>query len=319
MRRLRRAVAHAGPDPSPAVVVGETGAGKEHVARALHRLGGRGGPLVAVNVTELTAELAESQLFGHVRGAFTGADRAQPGLFRAAHGGTLFLDEIGELAPALQPKLLRALQEGEVRPVGATRTEAVDARIVAATNRELRADIEAGRFRRDLYARLALWELRVPALRERRADIPMWIGRFHRAWCAERERGDLPPLRFEPEAVERLLLAGWPDNLRGLDRLVHRLAHDGAQGLPIARALVDEVLGDAAPARPSAHDPERDEVDAATAGEPPKRPAPATAEELLAVIAAHEGSIRGAARWYGRHRKQVYRWLDAFGVDRDAL
>ncbi|MCA9518122.1 MAG: sigma 54-interacting transcriptional regulator, partial [Myxococcales bacterium] len=249
--------------------------------------------------------------------AFTGADRAQPGLFRAAHGGTLFLDEIGELPAALQPKLLRALQEGEVRAVGATRTERVDVRVIAATNRDLRADVASGAFRRDLYARLSLWELDVPAVRERAADILMWIERFHRAFCAERGRAGAAALRFEPDAVEALLLAPWPDNLRGLDRLVHRLAHDAQDGLPVSRArLLDAVPGLAADL---AGDDGAPGAAAPDAAEPAKRPAPTSAEELLAVIAEQGGSIRGAARWYGRHHKQVYRWLDAFGVDRERL
>ncbi len=159
MQRLRRTVARAGRDRSPVLLVGETGTGKEQIAREIHRLSGREGALLSVNCAALSRELIESQLFGHVRGAFTGAVADHAGLFRAATGGTVFLDEIGDLPLDLQPKLLRALQEAEVLPVGATRALPVDVRVIAATNRDLTASVEAGGFRRDLYARLAMWEI----------------------------------------------------------------------------------------------------------------------------------------------------------------
>ena len=299
--RLRAQVAMAAPDPSPALVVGETGVGKEHVARALHELSGRTGAFVAVNVSALSPQLVESQLFGHVRGAFTGADRAHDGLFRAADGGTLFLDEIGELAPELQPKLLRALQEREVRPVGATQARRVDVRVVAATLRDLAADIDDGAFRRDLYARLALWELRVDPLRARRPDVMAWIARFHARFQRDRGRAVDAGLAFDAEAVEALLLAAWPDNLRGVDRLVHQLAHL-AGGTPIGRDAVAPIVASGA-------------ADDAPTDTPERRPAPRSREELEAAL-AEVGSVRGLARWYGRDRRQIYRWLDAFGVPR---
>ncbi|PKN58575.1 MAG: Fis family transcriptional regulator [Deltaproteobacteria bacterium HGW-Deltaproteobacteria-14] len=302
--RLRAQIALAAPDPSPALIVGETGVGKEHVARALHDLGGRRGRFIAVNVSELSPQLVESQLFGHVRGAFTGADRAHDGLFRAAEGGTLFLDEIGELAPELQPKLLRALQEREVRPVGATEPRRVDVRVVAATLRDLARDLEQGAFRRDLYARLALWELRVGALRERRPDLMAWVARFHERFRRERKQ-PAATLAFEADAVEALLLAAWPDNLRGVDRLVHQLAHL-AGGAPIGRDALAPWLDTTAAAGSGATDSPQT---------PERRAAPASREELEAALAEH-GSVRALARWYGRDRRQIYRWLDAFGVPR---
>ncbi|MCC7540183.1 MAG: sigma 54-interacting transcriptional regulator [Deltaproteobacteria bacterium] len=307
MRRLRRQVALAAPDPSPVLVVGPTGAGKEHVVRTIHELSGRAGPFVAVNVTELSGQLAESQLFGHVRGAFTGASQAQPGLVRAAEGGTLLLDEIGELSLELQPKLLRMLQEREVRPVGGTAAEPFDVRIVAATNRDLASEVDAGRFRRDLYARLTLWELSVPPLTRRRADVPAWIARLHRRWCSERGR-PIRPLRFDSEAMERLLLSEWPENLRGLDRLVHRLAAEADAGV-IALDHVARHLDPPRTPRPTT---------GAAAKEPagPRRAPPATAEELSAILDRFDGSIRATARYYGRDRRQVYRWMDALGVKR---
>src|SRR5262249_51324151 len=230
---LRAQVARAAPDPSPALIVGETGTGKELIAAEMHRLSGRGGEPVALNCAALSPQPPERRLCGHVRGAFTGAEGTSLGLVRAARGGTLFLDEIGELPLELQAKLLRVIQEGEVLPVGSSRATKVDVRIIAATNRDLEADAEAGLFRRDLYARLALWVVRVPPLRDRRVDILDWVDRLHRRWLQRRGR-TLPStgtLTFAPDAAETLLLNAWPENLRGIDRLVHEL---GTATHPIA-------------------------------------------------------------------------------------
>jgi len=312
-RQLRARVEQAAADPSPVLLLGETGTGKEFLAREIHRVSRRRGPLVACNVTELTPQLVESQLFGHERGAFTGADRAQPGLFRTADGGTLFLDEVGELPLALQPKLLRVLQEGEVRPVGATRSVSVDVRIVAATNRDLAADIAAERFRRDLYARLALWEIAVPPLRDRRADIPAWFDRFYAKWRSRRKLPPRAPLELSVRAAESLLLCPWPDNLRGLDRVVHRVAAETADGDAVSASQLAALLP-----RPTA--PGGSEADGEASSAPQgvvssaKRPAPETAEELAAVMARYDGSVRAVAGHYGRERRQIYRWLDRFGL-----
>ncbi|MCC6620737.1 MAG: sigma 54-interacting transcriptional regulator [Deltaproteobacteria bacterium] len=311
VRALRARLQEAGRDPAPALLLGETGVGKELAARELHRLSGRRGPFVAVNVAELTHELAESQLFGHERGAFTGADRAQPGLFRAADSGTLFLDEIGELPLALQPKLLRALQEREVRPVGQTRAIAVDVRVVGATHRDLVALVEAERFRRDLYARLAFWEIEVPPLRRRRADIVGWVARLHAAF-GERRGGKRAPLELDAGAVERLLIAAWPENLRGLDRVVHRLAAHPH----VSRELVEQALPKAVAATPRAEPGGKVAPAARAARETApivKRPAPKDAGELEAEL-ERLGSVRAVAKHYGRDRRQVYRWLEAFGL-----
>ena len=307
MRRLRAAVARAGRDPSPVLLVGETGTGKEQVARELHRLSGRPGGLLSVNCAALSRELVESQLFGHVRGAFTGALTDHPGLFRAAHGGTVFLDEIGDLPVDLQPKLLRALQEGEVLPVGATRPVPVDVRLIAATNRDLTASVESGLFRRDLYARLAFWEISVPALRERRADLLGWIGRFNRRWMAERTgQTQAAPIDLSPAAAEMILLAEWPENLRGIGRLVHELASRAGQGRIEADELpawlcrmtrpADPVVVSDAPPRPR-----------------PRRATP-TPEELTTAMRERDGSVRAVARHYGRDRRQIYRWIEAYGL-----
>ncbi|MEO1334955.1 MAG: sigma-54-dependent Fis family transcriptional regulator, partial [Myxococcota bacterium] len=189
VRRLRAQLARAAADISPALIVGETGTGKEKIAYELHRLSGRSGDFVAINCAALGEHLIESQLFGHVKGSFTGATSDQPGLFRAAEGGTLFLDEIGEMPLPLQPKLLRAIQEREVRAVGAHRNVTVDVRVVAATHRDLAARAHGGEFRQDLYARLALWELYIPPLRSRRSDILYWLDLLQGEWQRERAGG----------------------------------------------------------------------------------------------------------------------------------
>jgi len=311
MQRLRRMVARAGRDRSPVLLVGETGTGKEQIARELHRLSGRSGQLLSVNCAALSRELVESQLFGHVRGSFTGALGDHPGLFRAASGGTVFLDEIGDLPLDLQPKLLRALQEGEVLPVGATRAQPVDVRVIAATNRDLTASVEAGGFRRDLYARLAMWEIAVPPLRERRADVLAWVGRLHRRWLIERpDQAPAPSLELSPAAAEQLLLADWPENLRGVGRLVHELATrlgggrvemDDLPGWLCRSPVLD--LGGAATADGSAPSVRRGA----------RRPTPSP-EELSAAMREHDGSVRAVARRFGRDRRQIYRWLEAFGL-----
>ncbi len=248
VRRLRTMLSRAAPDVSPVLIIGETGTGKEQIASEVHRLSGRTGDFVPINCATLGAELIESQLFGHVKGAFTGATSDQVGLFRAAEGGTLFLDEIGEMPLGLQPKLLRAIQEKEVRAVGATKSQRVDVRVIAATHRDLAEKSRAGEFRQDLYARLALWELRVPPVRERRADVIAWLERLHRIWMEERNLQEAPPLRLEADAAEALILSDWPENLRGLGRFLHEIAQRSASGQPIRREdlpgwLIDRAEG----------------------------------------------------------------------------
>lgn len=293
-RRLRSLVQRAAGDPSPVLLLGETGTGKEWAARELHRLSGRRGDLVPVNCAALAPELAESQLFGHMKGAFTGAHSNHDGLFRAAHGGTLFLDEVADLRPDLQAKLLRAIQEREVRAVGATRAVPVDVRVVAATHPDLLAKVESGDFRRDLYARLALWQLPVPSLAERRADVLDWLRRLHGEWLEARPDQPRDAFVIGVDVAERLLNAIWPENLRGLDRLVHQLA-TRPRGGPIA-------LGDVAELKTST----------VNAPKEARRPAPDKAELQQAL--ADLGSVRAVAKHYGRDRRQVYRWMDQFGL-----
>jgi DNA-binding NtrC family response regulator len=202
------------------LITGETGTGKEVWARLLHRLGPRyDKPFVPVNCAALTATLAESQLFGHERGAFTGAAGKSLGVFRAAHGGVVFLDEVGDMPLELQPKLLRVLQEGEVTPVGSPHPVYVDVQVCAATNRNLEQDVEEGRFREDLYYRLNLVELQMPPLRERVEDIPRFIDYFSRRHAAQYHK---PVWQPNPETLRRFCEYRWPGNIRQLSFVIEQ-------------------------------------------------------------------------------------------------
>ena len=202
------------------LITGETGTGKEVWARLLHRLGPRHDkPFVPVNCAALTATLAESQLFGHERGAFTGAIGKNLGVFRAAHEGIVFLDEVGDMPLELQPKLLRVLQEGEVTPVGSPHPLFVDVQVCAATNRDLERDVEEGHFREDLYYRLNLVELRMPPLRERVQDIPMFVDYFSRRFAAQYSR---PVWQPDPTTLRRFCEYRWPGNVRQLSFVIEQ-------------------------------------------------------------------------------------------------
>jgi len=312
MRRLRAQLARVAPDPAPILILGETGTGKERIAREVHRLSGRSGKLVALNCAALNAQLAESQLFGHTKGAFTGATEAQPGLFRAAHGGTLFLDEIGELPAALQPKLLRALQEGEVLPVGATQATRVDVRVVAATHRDLAHAVVDGSFREDLYARLAVVELAVPALRDRRVDLFGWIDRIGAAWADK--RGREAPLPFDADAAEALLRFAWPLNLRGIERLVHDLGADPPASGVITRATLPGWLAAAGGEAQESSGPVLAPAAAAAPTAARDREAVPTREEFTRAFNELAGSVHGLAKRFGRDRRQIYRWIEAYDL-----
>jgi DNA-binding NtrC family response regulator len=220
MDELRTTIGKVTRSDASVLISGESGTGKELVARAIHYGGERAGkPFVAVNCGALVGSLLESELFGHVRGAFTGADTAKRGLFVAAHHGTLFLDEIGEMDLALQPVLLRALQDGEIKPVGGIEHERVDVRVIAATNRDLRRGVDQGRFREDLYYRLHVVAIEVPPLRSRPGDVPLLAEHF-----AERAalRHGSPRPEITTAALEWLSAQPWPGNVRELENAVER-------------------------------------------------------------------------------------------------
>ena len=228
MQRLKEAIGRVAKIPSPVLIVGESGAGKELVARELHRLGASPqGPFVALNAAALPESLVEDELFGHERGAFTGASALRKGAFEAATGGTLFLDEIGELPLATQAKLLRVIEQRQLTRLGGNRTVAVDARVVAATNRDPEAEVAAGRFRQDLLFRLNVHLLRVPPLRERRSDIPALVEHLVATTCA---RFGVRPKTVAPAALECLMACDWKrNNVRELRNVVERMiiAADG--------------------------------------------------------------------------------------------
>jgi DNA-binding NtrC family response regulator len=235
MRALNDAIARVAPIPSTVLITGESGTGKELVARELHRRGHGAhtkAPLVAVNCAALPEQLVESELFGHERGAFTGADRLRRGAFETASGGTLFLDEIGELPPAAQAKLLRVLEDRKLMRVGGERTVPVTARVVAATNRDLEREVEAGRFRQDLYYRLNIHTLRVPPLRERLSDVPLLVDHLLRTIAAQL---GVRAKTITTEAVARLAAYEWrKNNVRELRNCLERMliaSDDAAIGI----------------------------------------------------------------------------------------
>jgi DNA-binding NtrC family response regulator len=300
---LRAVVRKVAPSALPVLVVGPTGTGKELVARAVHEQSGRKGRVVAVNCAALPATLVESVLFGHRKGAYTGAIADQDGAFVQANGGTLFLDEVGDLALEAQPKLLRALENGEVTPVGAAHALAVDVRVVAATHVPLDAALEDGRFRRDLYARLAGVVGKTPALADRREDVPMLFDAF---------LGDGGARPMSADFVESLVAHGWPFNVRELRKLAERLMvlHAGAPHWE--RGMLDDDMIQA-----TAAGPEEPPAESASHGTTPPaaRDSPPPREELIALLEKCDGNVSRVADLVQRNRKQVYRWMKQHAVD----
>src|SRR5438132_2047635 len=247
MRQLLETISRIAPKDITVLIRGETGTGKELIASLLHAQSRRAaGPLVRFNCAAIPGDLAEAELFGHARGAFTGATSARQGFFAQANHGTLILDEVGELPAPVQAKLLRALQEGEIQPVGTGRVEKVDVRIVACTNRDLGADAKAHRFREDLYYRLAVVEVVVPPLNEHKEDIPALAAEFVRRYA---ERFVMDDVRLSPALIAALVKADWPGNVRQLENTVARLValHGGGGEIgveaftaPAASSSVDQ-------------------------------------------------------------------------------
>ncbi len=234
LTRVMQLVERAAPSPTSVLITGESGTGKEMVARALHRLSGRTGAFVPVNCGALPENLMESELFGHVKGAFTGASQNKEGLYLSAHEGTLFLDEVGELPPALQVKLLRVLQEHKIRPVGASREIQADVRVIAATNRDLESAIEDGSFRQDLYYRLNVITLELPPLRERPEDIPLLAQHF----LEKHSRNLAKQLVFRADALRWICSQPYRGNVRELENVVERA---------VTMALGDQITLDDLP------------------------------------------------------------------------
>jgi anaerobic nitric oxide reductase transcription regulator len=296
----------------PVLVTGETGVGKELVARHVHSGSRRRDEaLIHVNCAALPESIAESELFGHVEGAFTGAVRDRAGKFEVADGGSLFLDEVGELPLSLQPKLLRALQEGEIQRIGSDRPHRVDVRVIAATNRDLLAGVERGRFRADLYHRLAVYPIRVPSLRERREDIPILASHFA---DSTRRRLGLGPLRLDGSVRARLSAADWPGNVRELENVVSRAVLRAAAGKPPGAPIVvglehvDVAAEAAQPASPGAG--------ACPAPGGPLREQVEEFERRLIreAVARHGGNQAAAARELGMHRANLHHLARRLGL-----
>jgi two-component system response regulator HydG len=302
MRKVYELMARVSASDASVLVTGESGTGKEVVAKAIHARGRRKtAPFVAVNCSAMPEALFESELFGHTRGAFTDAKESRVGLFKQADGGTLFLDEIGDMPPAIQPKLLRALQERRVRPVGGSVEVPVDVRIITATNRDLESAIEEGRFREDLFFRINVVNLPLPPLRARSGDVLPLAQHFLLQTAARANKG---VLRIAASAAEKLLGYGWPGNVRELQNCIERA---------VTLARFEEVTVDDLPERIRDYRPSYLVV----GGDDPSELAPLEEVErryILRVLDAVGGNKSVAARVLGIERKTLYRKLERFAA-----
>jgi DNA-binding NtrC family response regulator len=301
MRHVFDLLSRVGPTDATVLITGESGTGKEMAARALHEASvRRTGPFVAVNCAAVPEALLESELFGHARGAFTDARQSRVGLFGRSSGGTLFLDEIAEMPLPLQPKLLRALQERTIRPVGSEEEIPIDVRVVAATNRDLDAEVEAGRFRADLYYRLDVIEVEMPPLRARGTDVLLLAGRFLETVAA---RTSKPVRGLSHAAAEKMLAYTWPGNVRELQNCIERA---------VALTRHDHVMVEDLPDRIREHRPER----LVLATDHPQDLVPLETVErryVLRVLEALGGNKKRAAQVLGLDRKTLYRKLERWG------
>ncbi|MBI2160889.1 MAG: sigma-54-dependent Fis family transcriptional regulator [Candidatus Rokubacteria bacterium] len=297
MQRVKEVIAKVAGTDSPVLIEGESGTGKELVAAAIHRLSPRAkGPFIPVNCSAIPEDLLESEFFGHVRGAFSGAVSDALGLFRGANEGTIFLDEIAELSPGLQVKLLRVLQEMQVRPVGSTKAYAVDVRVIAATNRDLDRTIAEGSLRQDLYYRLNVVRISLPPLRARREDIPALVNHFVRRFN-RRFRRDVRGMT--PDALEALHPYDFPGNVRELENLIERAYAMGARDQITLGDLPSLAAGSAAPAVGSGAIPQLAEVEK---------------ELILRALSFYKDDKEAAAQALGISRRTIYRRLKEYGM-----
>ena len=297
LRKVLRLVEKVAGTDATVLVLGESGTGKELVARALHGNGPRRDkPLVTVNCATLQESLLESELFGHERGAFTGADKPKPGLFEVAEGGTLFIDEVAEMSPALQAKLLRVLDDGHYRRVGGTQERRADVRVVAATNKPLEEEQKAGRFREDLFYRLNVITIDLPALRDRREDVPLLVEHFLRT----RPVGKAP-LTVAPDALAALVGYDWPGNVRELANVIER-AQILAEGNTITPDDLPDNLTGAAPRPREAAAESPDALDAVER------------RHVAEVLGRSDGNKVRAAKVLGVSRRTLYRLIDKYGL-----
>ena len=305
MQKLFEQIGIAARAMSTVLITGESGTGKELVARAIHQISGqaseRKGDFVPVNCAAIPAELIESELFGHMGGSFTGAKQARLGLFEAADGGTILLDEIGELPMTMQPKLLRVLQDGAVRRVGANVERKVDVRVIAATNRDLEDEVKQGRFREDLFWRLNVIQLRVPPLRDRPLDIPLLAEHFINKYCQAANR---PPLEVSAEALAILTAYSWPGNVRELENAIERAVAFSPGAVISAEALPERIRSTGAVAAVIARASEK----LLTMRELER-------EYILEILRRTDGNKKRASELLGLDRKTLYRKLDEYRAE----
>ena len=309
MQDLFQALNRVAPSDTTVLILGETGTGKELVAKGIHAASNRRlGPFIAVNCAALADNLLESELFGHVKGAFTGAVRDKPGLFRAADGGTLFLDEIGDITQAVQHRLLRVIQEKEFIPLGEVHTQKVDVRVLAATHKDLKAEIQAGRFREDLYYRLNVFQLEVPPLRTRRTDIPLLIEHFLRGHTGSGSAGGLGAASVSPLAMRLLQSHNWPGNVRELFSVLESALIRALEGSRIEAQHLPNEIRDAKPENDGESDEEHDRYiqPQSTAAE---------RESILAALTEAGGVRSRAARILGMGRTTLWRKMREYGIE----